>query len=655
MKAFNEKVILRNVAIDPQGGGKDLIAAINTPVTVFDTGTTNKPDLFDLDDVAISNPVNTDIKGNVVFKVADGIYDIVGASGTPNETRWDQVEIIALSIKNLNHTSNFDTLAQAIASTDTDIIFDGAVLKIKDRSGSYWDVVLSSTVTEDEKNIIQLTGIPTLSIIVRGNAPFDSVASMIIVSDAGNIPVGNTVKTIGYFGGWAATVNKSTGGNDYELVDAGSVGARPAADGGSVIHVVGGSGGLYMKGLFIDDVITITQWGAVGDGVTNDQPTTQKAVDYAITNQIGGLYVPGLTFLMFDPVVINVTGADLRIYGNGWRAGSRFEGNDLNKNVIEITTASTGVQTEIALMEIKGKALGGGTGRGVFISGPQSVTLQGLWITTMPGYGIWMENASDVYVRRCDIEFTVGGIRMDGVSFCEIQAAVYFSNGASLFGTDVVRSSIDIQCVDGNAEGVKIDTTTTGSTDLDIKAIVRGTVSASGIQIKGKRINLTNSHVINANKNGVFIFDSEDINVNNVTIINSNQAATSFSGLAMTGTKNSNITNVTASDDQTGVETQVNGVHINGGANTDINVSHISGSGNTGSLLVDTGTRTVVDGVGRATTTQLADVTDPINTDKKNAGKDVINTTTSRRIYASGNGASANWNFMDGTVAHTPV
>ena len=64
---------------------------------------------------------------------------------------------------------DFATLALAVASAD---IEDGDVLNVAERTsgnggGAFWDVVLSSTVTENTYNIVQGTGVGTLSLVLR--------------------------------------------------------------------------------------------------------------------------------------------------------------------------------------------------------------------------------------------------------------------------------------------------------------------------------------------------------------------------------------------------------------------------------------------------------------------------------------------------------
>lgn len=58
----------------------------------------------------------------------------------------------------------------------------------------------------------------------------------------------------------------------------------------------------------------------------------------------------------------------------------------------------------------------------------------------------------------------------------------------------------------------------------------------------------------------------------------------------------------------------------------------------------------------KATTTQLEDNTNAINTDAaKVLGYAVLNTTTGVTVFAAGSGDSDTWDFYDATTAHTPI
>lgn len=56
-----------------------------------------------------------------------------------------------------------------------------------------------------------------------------------------------------------------------------------------------------------------------------------------------------------------------------------------------------------------------------------------------------------------------------------------------------------------------------------------------------------------------------------------------------------------------------------------------------------------------ATTAELADIGDVVNTTYKFPGKQVFNTTTGKPVFATGTGAADAWVNADGTTAHTPV
>jgi hypothetical protein len=82
---------------------------------------------------------------------------------------FDIDDVPQQSINQSEYIKNFPTLALAVASTT---IENGDVLNIKGRtcsdgSGTFWDVVLSSTVTENAYNIVQGTGVGTLSLVLR--------------------------------------------------------------------------------------------------------------------------------------------------------------------------------------------------------------------------------------------------------------------------------------------------------------------------------------------------------------------------------------------------------------------------------------------------------------------------------------------------------
>jgi len=85
-----------------------------------------------------------------------------------------------------------------------------------------------------------------------------NLASLVAAAADGDIPLGVPISTKGYF------EDSDIGGSTYQLIDAGSSGARPAEISGYVDHISGGSGGLYLAATDKNNV-SLEQLG-VADG-----------------------------------------------------------------------------------------------------------------------------------------------------------------------------------------------------------------------------------------------------------------------------------------------------------------------------------------------------------------------------------------------------
>lgn len=103
-------------------------------------------------------------------------------------------------------------------------------------------------------------------------------------------------------------IGSGIGGNTYQLMDVGSSGARPAADGGSVIHI--GSAGLYLRGCF-------------PGGVFCEQfSTPQQALTYCATN--GKTLRGDLIYELSDTVDVGSANIDMR---GTFKAADSFPGS----------------------------------------------------------------------------------------------------------------------------------------------------------------------------------------------------------------------------------------------------------------------------------------------------------------------------------------
>lgn len=90
--------------------------------------------------------------------------------------------------------------------------------------------------------------------------PFASVEAMSLDD---SIDIGEVVRTVSYYDGWAAEVKSPVGGNSYIKV----AGQAPEDDRGSIIY---SNDGNHFKGLFPHNYCEPEQWGAFGDGVKYD-------------------------------------------------------------------------------------------------------------------------------------------------------------------------------------------------------------------------------------------------------------------------------------------------------------------------------------------------------------------------------------------------
>lgn len=90
------------------------------------------------------------------------------------------------------------------------------------------------------------------------------------------VTLGDIIRTTSYHDGWAAQTSPPKGGNTYLKVE----GDTGVADGGAYIDCPDGT---QLKGLFPDGTLSISQYGAKSDGVTDDI----TAINNAINNPLG--------------------------------------------------------------------------------------------------------------------------------------------------------------------------------------------------------------------------------------------------------------------------------------------------------------------------------------------------------------------------------
>jgi len=221
MKAYHGTAVLK---FDDDTTGN---AASGASVTVRVNSSQALATIFDVDDIGVANPLTADANGNYAFKAADNIYDIIIQEGTPDEVKLHKVEIAEIPIpsgliNDLSQAYEFKTLNDAVISTAN--FPSGKVVHIKESmlgcgGGSIWDIVETSSVTPDSWVVVQSSGVPALSLVIRVDEHLS--AKSIGITETGNFDAAFTAIETNHTGilvdldGLSVTVTDEYVGNQY--------------------------------------------------------------------------------------------------------------------------------------------------------------------------------------------------------------------------------------------------------------------------------------------------------------------------------------------------------------------------------------------------------------------------------------------------------
>lgn len=148
------------------GGNSSTLQAIARSLNVQDSQVIYSTDTTTLlDDVLYIYDASTQEAWGKPVSVGAG-ETIVSVSGSDLVTSGGSYTLDRISL-----TLNFENLQGAVGS---ELLTLGAVVNLKERTtgnggGAMWDVVLSSSVTENTFDIVQCTGVPALSLVLRVN------------------------------------------------------------------------------------------------------------------------------------------------------------------------------------------------------------------------------------------------------------------------------------------------------------------------------------------------------------------------------------------------------------------------------------------------------------------------------------------------------
>jgi hypothetical protein len=208
-----------------------------------------------------------------------------------------------------------DTLNAAVIDTSLQA---GLSINIKERTtgnggGAMWDVVLSSTVTENALNIVQCTGVGTLSLVQRELAKPYGAATVAELKATDLIP-GQKAITTGYYDGWASSLEPK-GGATYAIAVLADVTASRDVDWVLDEYVDHTLDNGYIAVLEVENELNALQAGAKWDESTDDSLAMQAWATYIGTINCAGRFPQGTG--RFTGIILNARMQGMTMRGSG--------------------------------------------------------------------------------------------------------------------------------------------------------------------------------------------------------------------------------------------------------------------------------------------------------------------------------------------------
>jgi len=313
-----------------------------------------------------------------------------------------------------------------------------------------------------------------------------------------SLQVGDFVSTVGY--------NSAGDGGDnvYEIVAA----ATGTDDGGSYIGL---ASGLQAKGLFTDGIHSAKQWGATGDGVTDDTAALQAAFDSGFSVTI--------TEGIYEHTGLNFPSSSKEIIGHGSPILNLISGSNSDSLLI------SGSSVKVSGLNLDGRGSLQSAGQGISVaSGVSNATIENNFIVNSYEHGIQASNVDGMraYNNVVVNSYTGSGINCSsaGISTDVIVTGneVRNSQEANISAIGPIRDWVvsDNVCEVTNWNGVgDVADNITGYNDQNDRIVIDGNICVNsennGMHIGGDNLTISNNIVESPRFNGIFI--AKDPNV----------------------------------------------------------------------------------------------------------------------------------------------
>lgn len=282
-------------------------------------------------------------------------------------------------------------------------------------------------------------------------AEYASLAALKAAADNSELTVGGRYGTETHTGG------NFQGANFYELKDGAT--SRPADDNGHIIHVSGGSGFLYLEGLFLDGVISVSRFGGLLDG-SDDYTAFNRCLQYCKNNGRRTLHIGVGTLGLATAPDLDTTNNSITIAGEPgatWQLGSTLPAT----TIAWVSTASS------PMMRVKGSFYKfqdfavENRGDGVDPGGATD------FLEYVAGYSCRMHNVSflrganhTVFTRSviyCDADSSMAYSHFSAIRFTGAATKFLFIDAGS--GTEKAQTPIlfDQRCLFEDSTGVPLD------------------------------------------------------------------------------------------------------------------------------------------------------------------------------------------------------